>query len=464
MLAMLIVLLLPGCVAQAVRPAQGGGTASANAKYGARDWQTVQPPLQEVLRSLWVPDLSRATTSPAGAASALRQALWLPRGQPIALLPPLFALGEAAARAEQAEVVFESLRLIEDVATLAANGGHATPDQVTQLYRRLDELYTQQFIPLVNSGHVFMAERTNGRAKAIAASLGEWGALSNGRYMRRAAVGPSAVLLSSSHWATLIITLVRGLHQRPAGSDAWKQIRHNLRTTCPSSQFAQDDAHWRRLEGMAVVRWRTLSRLLEDCLVDADNIGTMVRVEGGDVNASNTAGWSPLHHAALLASGELAAALLASGAAPYARTTLLGYTALHIAASRGASDVVNVLLSHEPSLVSVVDRNNRTAMDIVCLHDPGIFDSARVESGDPPKGSSWLWQTYGLLEAAGAASCAGTSSAGSHDREMRATRKQQNAARVERQSKVSRLMPVKLTDGGAPVHCGSFRLVLVLVE
>eukprot|EP01043_Picozoa_sp_COSAG02_P075471 COSAG02_NODE_15580_length_1158_cov_1.589235_1_plen_355_part_10 len=345
----MILLLLPGCFVHAGRPQ--GGAVSAN----ARNWQTVQPPLQEVLRSLWVPDLPRATASPAGAASALRQALWLPRRQPSALLLPLFALGEAAARAEQAEVVVESLRLIEDVATLVANAGHATPDQITQLHRRLDELYTQQFIPLVHKGLIFMAERTNGRAKAIAASLGDRSSavVSTGRQMRRAALGPSAVLLSSSHWATLIITLVRGLHQHPAGSEAWTQIRHNLRTTCPSSQIAQDDAQWRRLDGAAVVRWRTLSRLLEDCLVDADSIGTMVRVEGGDVNASNTAGWSPLHHAAMLASGELASALLASGAAPFARTALLGYTALHIAASRGASDVVSVLLSHEPSLISI---------------------------------------------------------------------------------------------------------------
>lgn len=412
MLALILLLLPAGC--------------------SASDWRTVQPPLQEVLRSLWVSDLPSATASPAGAANALRQALWMPGGQPVALLPPLFALGEAAARVGEVEVVMESLRLIEDASNLASYGGHVTPDQVTQLRRRLAGIYTQQFIPLVHRGLVSMAERSNGRAKAIAASLEQWssGALSTGRYTRRAAIGPSAVLLSSSHWATMIITLVRGLHQHPGGSESWAQIRQNLKIGCPSSQLAKDDLQWHRLDGRAVVRLRTLTRLVEACLVDSDSIGTMVHAEGGDVNASNTAGWSPLHHAAFLGSEQLAAALLASGAAPFARTAVLGYTALHIAASRGASGVAKVLLSHEPSLISAVDLNNRTAVDIICLYDVGVLDGVVAEHGASKQGS-WLLDIYRLLQDAGAAPCA-----------SRKISRSTADARYQRKSEVSRRVPV----------------------
>ena len=422
------ILMLPALLLLLLLLLPGGTRARGKA---ANDWQAVQPPLQEVLRGLWVPDRPRAAAGPAAAASALSQALWLPGGQPMALLKPLFALGEAAARAEQAEVVVESLRLIEDASHLAAHGGHATPEQVTQLHRRLAELYTQQFIPLVHSGLLSMAERTNGRSKAISAAVGD-------SRSQRVAVGPSAVLLSSSHWATMIITLVRGLHQKPARHAAWRHIRHNLRTTCPSSQTVQDDTAWRQLAGAEVLRWETLTRLVEGCLVDADSIGTMMHVEGGDADASNTAGWSPLHHAALLASGQIAAALLAAGAAPLARTALLGYTALHIAASRGASDVAKVLLSHAPALISAVDVHNRTAIDIVCLHDPAVLDSAK-------QGNSWLWETYRILRAAGAAPCVSHngSDTGVAQHEIQSGSKRTNAARVEPQSKVSRPVPAR---------------------
>ncbi len=405
---------------------------------GVKDWQTVQPALQAVLGSLWVPDPLRANAGPTAAARALRQALWRPDTQPGALLPPLFALGEAAARAEHVEVVVESLRLVEDVSNLLAFGGHVPADQVTQLHRRLAGIYTQQLIPLLHSGLVSLAERSRGRAKAIVASLGERSSvalsLAHGRSMRRAAVGPSAVLLSSSHWATIVITLVRGLHQSPYGSDAWLRIRNNLKTKCPSSEVAQDDAQWRRLHGAEVVRWRTLGRIVEDCLSDANSVSTMVRVEGGDVDASNIAGWSPLHHAALLTSGQLAGALLASGATPLPRTTRLGYSPLHIAASRGASDVVKVLLSHEPSMVFATDLKNRTAIDIVCLHDSGVLESAAAERVGEQKRRSWLWEVYRLLQDAGAGPCVSSNGTvtgvGVHD-------EVHTSARSERRSNVS---------------------------
>ena len=391
------------------------GASAASRDDGATHWSAVQPPLHAVVSGLWVPDLHVAMAGPEGAASALRQALWVPGVPPASLLPPLFALGEAAARAQFVEVVIESVRLIEDVANLAAStGGAAVPDlqvaQSQQLQRRVAELYTQQFIPLVHAGLVGAADRSNARAKAIGASLDAGSASAatgRGGIRRRVAVGPSAVLLSSSHWATIIITLVRGMHQHPGGSEPWRRMRHNLEVACPSLPQTSADAAWRQLEGAAVVRWATLGRLLEACLVDADAVGTMVRAEGGAVDVSNSAGWTALHHAALLTSGRLAAALLAAGASPFARTSLLGYTALHIAASRGASDVAKVLLSHEPSLISAVDEKNRTAVDIVCLHDAHVHATAAESNsnGGATNGSSWLAEIYHLLRAAGAAPC-----------------------------------------------------------
>jgi len=254
----------------------------------------------------------------------------------------------------------------------------------------------------VQAGLLGVADRCNARGKAIAAAVSAAEAddgSSVGRH-RRAAVGPSAVLLSSSHWATVVVTLVRGFHQHAAGSAPWQRLRHNLQASCPSA--ALNDAAWQELEGAPVVRWAAVASMLEACLVDAETIGTTVRDEGGAVGATTTKGWSPLHHAALLSSGRLAADLLAAGADPHARTELLGYNALHIAASRGAVDVVRVLLARDPALVHSVDGKNRTAAELVCLEDSSVTGHAAASEE-----SSWMDEMRDVLVQAGGSPCTG---------------------------------------------------------
>ena len=382
------------------RNAGAGGGAAA----GDGAWEDVQAPLASVIQRLWVPDPALAVASPASAVAALKQSTWAAGSPPAELLPPLMMLGEAAARAEQVEIVVEAVRLMEDLSTLVARGAggsKAAPDQIADFQRRIAQLYTNQFIPLVQAGLLGVADRCNARGKAIAAAVSIAVAddgRSAGRH-RRAAVGDSAVLLSSSHWATVVITLVRGFHQHAAGSAPWQRLRRNLQASCPSA--ALNDEAWQELEGAPVVRWASLASLLEACLVDAGTIGTMVRAEGGAVDATTTSGWSPLHHAALLSSGRLAAELLGLGADPYAQTELLGYTALHVAASRGAVEVVRELLEHDPALVHSIDAKNRTAVELVCLQDSSVTRHTAASEE-----SSWMGEMHGVLLHAGSAPCA----------------------------------------------------------
>jgi len=65
--------------------------------------------------------------------------------------------------------------------------------------------------------------------------------------------------------------------------------------------------------------------------------------KGGDVNAAQGDGMTPLHWAAMHADAELTGVLLYAGANVRATTRLGGYTPLHLAAQEGAAGVVDAL-------------------------------------------------------------------------------------------------------------------------
>ena len=104
-----------------------------------------------------------------------------------------------------------------------------------------------------------------------------------------------------------------------------------------------------------------------------------------DVNVPNAYGFTPLHFAAAAEQPELAAALIARGANPSART-MLGHTPLHLAAARNATAVISAILATTTGAASVSVRDEasgtagRTAADVACRL--GFRYSARlIEEG-----------------------------------------------------------------------------------
>src|SRR4051794_544706 len=75
---------------------------------------------------------------------------------------------------------------------------------------------------------------------------------------------------------------------------------------------------------------------------DVQAVRTLVR-QGGDVNAAQGDGMTPLHWAAMHGDAELAGVLLYAGANVRATTRLGGYTPLHLAGQSGSAAVIDAL-------------------------------------------------------------------------------------------------------------------------
>ena len=83
--------------------------------------------------------------------------------------------------------------------------------------------------------------------------------------------------------------------------------------------------------------------------------------------------WTPLHHAAQSSHSGLVALLLAKGANPHAQSPL-GLIACHLAASRGDTETVKLLLDHKFDL-KLTTRDKRTVLHSAAeAAEPGYLE------------------------------------------------------------------------------------------
>ena len=98
---------------------------------------------------------------------------------------------------------------------------------------------------------------------------------------------------------------------------------------------------------------------------------------GANVNTSDRWMWTPLHHAAHGSHSALVAHLLASGANPHAQSPL-GLTACHLAASRGDTETVKLLIDHNFDL-KLTTRDKRTVLHSAAeAAEPGYLEVIRL--------------------------------------------------------------------------------------
>ena len=84
---------------------------------------------------------------------------------------------------------------------------------------------------------------------------------------------------------------------------------------------------------------------------------------GGDVNAKDDDGWTPLHHAAIWSHKEIAELLIAEGADVNAKDQKEERAPLHMAAYWGENDIVELLIA-EGADVNAKDEDGKTPLDL----------------------------------------------------------------------------------------------------
>lgn len=75
-------------------------------------------------------------------------------------------------------------------------------------------------------------------------------------------------------------------------------------------------------------------------------VKSLIDVPGVDINASDTAGWTPLHVAAHQGSSEVVRLLLKAGC-DVNRSTSTGYTSLHLAVKEGHIEIIGFLINYK---------------------------------------------------------------------------------------------------------------------
>lgn len=139
-----------------------------------------------------------------------------------------------------------------------------------------------------------------------------------------------------------------------AGDSVWEELVYNCELT-------PED----RINYAVSLRLADLRKVVLRCLKVQNVIKSLID-DGAVVYAENLFGWSPLLHATALGGVDELNNLLSARADPQSRT-VLAHTSLHIAAMRGAFDVVLPLI--QAGLKSSDgDYFNRTALRVACLH------------------------------------------------------------------------------------------------
>lgn len=152
----------------------------------------------------------------------------------------------------------------------------------------------------------------------------------------------------------------------------------------------------------AVVRGaQTLDAPVADAAMRGDLHGVRrLLQEGEDVNAAHGDGMSPLHWAAELGQGEMAAVLARAGANVHALTRLGDYTPLHLAAKAGAVDVARVLLDHDADPSASTSAGGVTPLHYAAASGADVLVSMLVSAGADVDVTEMMWQQTPLMFAA----------------------------------------------------------------
>ena len=145
------------------------------------------------------------------------------------------------------------------------------------------------------------------------------------------------------------------------------------------------------------VRVRGTSPLLYCCALYDEEMALRLLREGVevDIDAPDSSGFTPLHYAVDAGLNMLAKALLAANcktrrltddmATPFGPPIPGGKTALHLAAARGDSEIVGLLLDHDAQLAEVLDFDGNTPYTLGSMH--GYIDPRLTPAGSAPQPS-----------------------------------------------------------------------------
>ena len=100
---------------------------------------------------------------------------------------------------------------------------------------------------------------------------------------------------------------------------------------------------------------------------------------GVDVNASNFAGWTPLHRAAIKGHTQIIQLLIANGADVNAKHDAFGTTPLHYAAEEGHKEIAELLIATSAD-VNAKDEKGKTPLDAARRY-PKTADLLRKHGG-----------------------------------------------------------------------------------
>ena len=378
------------------------------------------------------------------AAVAALAAVPVEPGLSVAVSPAVLALAPLCKEQWRLRLLFAALSLLDRLTS------GSTDRADVEMQHRVAAAFKDIYPLLVGEAEVSIAEEANWRAVEMVAPLTPPAppGTPGGDTPKGDAVAAS-LLTSSSYWDGGALTFVRAMHQQPAGAEHWQRVGWgvgacgSLNATAVLQSFEGDEVHHRA----------DVIDLMEACLADADLVQTATE-RGAAVGVANMHGWTPLHHAALLAarSERLVDALLQAGARPDDKNSL-GHTPLHVAAYRGAADAARRLLAEAPSLIDEADSRGRTPVALTCLQEPALVsedEDARQRAAD-----GWMGETYAVLLAAGAAPC--DAQAGTAEAALGTVGKKKKGKKKKGKSKgwddAQWGAAQPLPDGLAPDHC-----------
>ena len=359
-------------------------------------WATAQL-LQALERALWaasVGDVAAATASEAAAVAALSAAeeVFSPDSWS-GISPALLQVAQLAQTEMRLRLLFATLSCLDKLSLGGSN---------VEMQHMVAGAYKQAYPLLVGESEVLMAEQANWRQLERAARLAPPAPPGTpGGDVPKGEARAASLLTSSSFWDGGALTIVRAMHQQPAGAEHWQRLGWGIEA-CASLNAT---AVLGEFEASVVHRRGPVVDLIHSCIADAEVVGRAVG-RGAKVGVANRHGWTPLHHVALLGPRDpeqrLLTQLLDAGAQPTDKNGL-GHTPLHVAAYRGAPEVVAKLLAVAPALLNDRDRFGRSPADLACLHKPAL--AASLAAAQEYAEDDWMGEVYAALLSAGAEPC-----------------------------------------------------------
>lgn len=412
--------------------------------------------LQTVQRVLWaasVADVAAGTaneTAAVAALNAVHEDLTVDSWAGIS--PLLLQLAKLAQTEMRLRLLFATLSCLDKMAFASGSD--------VEMQHAVATAYKQAYPLLVGESQVLLAEQANWRQYERFAHLSRGPTGMPGGDVPKGDAATASLLVSSSYWDGGALTIVRAMHQQPAGAEHWRRLGWGIET-CGS---LNGTAVLAEFEGSVVHRRSPVIDMIHSCIADI-NVVEAATARGAKVGIANRHGWTPLHHIALLGPRDLEQRLLTqlleAGAQPTDKNSL-GHTPLHVAAYRGAPQVVAKLLAAAPELVNQRDRLGRSPADLACLHKPVLAAAAsHSEVVQEIADDDWMGGVYTVLLNAGAEPCQvdtkdpsdGTTEKKSKKTSKKKSKKAQKALRALEWSPTQWGPSTTMPEGLADDHC-----------